>query len=179
MKNEGFLLSFKKGQIYNRNFSSKPHLNVWFNVKQKLIITKLFGGYCVCEQKRRWMWGNGRHNHLPPTTAIATASALSLAPSQSAFSLHFLFFFTSLFGQIGYNDCECKDWLWSVAVIWSRPPGMKSQSFMEMIKSAKGSTHDDDLDDEDEFILKRENSTTTTHKGIFHNYTLFTFYNNL
>lgn len=56
---------------------------------------------------------------------------------------------------------------------------MKSQSFMEMIKSAKGSTHDDDLDDEDEFILKRENSTTTNHKGIFHNYTLFTFYNNL
>ncbi|KAL9438374.1 hypothetical protein AB3S75_024116 [Citrus x aurantiifolia] len=47
----------------------------------------------------------------------------------------------------------------------SQPPGMKSQSFMEMIKSAKGSTHDDDLDDEDEFILKRENSTTTTHKG--------------
>lgn len=46
---------------------------------------------------------------------------------------------------------------------------MKSQSFMEMIKSAKVSTHDDDLDDEDEFILKRENSTTTTHKGIFHN----------
>lgn len=47
----------------------------------------------------------------------------------------------------------------------SQPPGMKSQSFMEMIKSAKVSTHDDDLDDEDEFILKRENSTTTTHKG--------------
>ncbi|KAH9778338.1 transcription factor BIM1 [Citrus sinensis] len=47
----------------------------------------------------------------------------------------------------------------------SQPPGMKSQSFMEMIKSAKGSTHDDDLDDEDEFILKRENSTPTTHKG--------------
>lgn len=56
---------------------------------------------------------------------------------------------------------------------------MKSQSFMEMIKSAKGSTHDDDLDDEDEFILKRENSTTTNHKGSFHNYTLLTFYNNL
>lgn len=36
---------------------------------------------------------------------------------------------------------------------------------MEMIKSAKGSTHDDDLDDADEFILKRENSTTTNHKG--------------
>lgn len=47
----------------------------------------------------------------------------------------------------------------------SQPPGMKSQSFMEMIKSAKGSTHDDDLDDEDEFILKGENSTTTIHKG--------------
>lgn len=47
----------------------------------------------------------------------------------------------------------------------SQPLGMKSQSFMEMIKSAKGSTHDDDLDDEDEFILKRENSTPTTHKG--------------
>ncbi|XP_024043894.1 LOW QUALITY PROTEIN: transcription factor BIM1 [Citrus clementina] len=47
----------------------------------------------------------------------------------------------------------------------SQPLGMKSQSFMEMIKSAKGSTHDDDLDDADEFILKRENSTTTNHKG--------------
>ncbi|KDO65634.1 hypothetical protein CISIN_1g0384512mg, partial [Citrus sinensis] len=46
----------------------------------------------------------------------------------------------------------------------SQPLGMKSQSFMEMIKSAKGSTHDDDLDDADEFILKRENSTTTNHK---------------
>ncbi|KAH7549248.1 hypothetical protein JRO89_XS13G0004200 [Xanthoceras sorbifolium] len=41
------------------------------------------------------------------------------------------------------------------------PSGVKSQSFMEMIKSAKGSSQDDDLDDDDEFLLKKENSGTT------------------
>ncbi|KAK4844251.1 hypothetical protein QYF36_018060 [Acer negundo] len=44
----------------------------------------------------------------------------------------------------------------------SQPSGAKSQSFMEMIKSAKGSIQDDDLlDDDDEFLLKKENSGTT------------------
>uniref|UniRef100_A0A2P2LRP8 BHLH domain-containing protein n=1 Tax=Rhizophora mucronata TaxID=61149 RepID=A0A2P2LRP8_RHIMU len=32
----------------------------------------------------------------------------------------------------------------------------KNQSFMEIIKSAKGSTQDDDLDDEEEIVLKKE-----------------------
>ncbi|KAK2663461.1 hypothetical protein Ddye_002035 [Dipteronia dyeriana] len=44
----------------------------------------------------------------------------------------------------------------------SQPSGVKSQSFMEMIKSAKGNIQDDDLlDDDDEFLLKKENSGTT------------------
>lgn len=46
----------------------------------------------------------------------------------------------------------------------SQPSGQKSQSFMEMIKSAKGSTQDDNLDDEEEFVLKKE-SPSPVHKG--------------
>lgn len=48
---------------------------------------------------------------------------------------------------------------------FKRPSGQKSQSFMEMIKSAKGSTQDEDLEDEEEFILKKE-SPSPIHKGI-------------
>ncbi|XP_012080446.1 transcription factor BIM1 isoform X6 [Jatropha curcas] len=46
----------------------------------------------------------------------------------------------------------------------SQPSGQKSHSFMEMIKSAKGSTQDDNLDDEEEFVLKKE-SSSPVHKG--------------
>ncbi|XP_021909245.1 transcription factor BIM1 [Carica papaya] len=42
----------------------------------------------------------------------------------------------------------------------SRSSAQKSQSFMEMIKSAKGSTQEEDLDDDEEFVLKKEISTT-------------------
>ncbi|KAJ6759724.1 TRANSCRIPTION FACTOR BIM1 [Salix purpurea] len=46
-----------------------------------------------------------------------------------------------------------------------RPPGLKStQSFIEMIQSAKGSTLDDDLDDEETFLLKKE-TPSPIHKG--------------
>ncbi|CAA7023484.1 unnamed protein product [Microthlaspi erraticum] len=39
----------------------------------------------------------------------------------------------------------------------------RSQSFMDMIRSAKGSSQDDDLDDDDEeFIMKKENNTPTS-----------------
>ncbi|XP_015572073.2 transcription factor BIM1 isoform X1 [Ricinus communis] len=38
----------------------------------------------------------------------------------------------------------------------SQPSGQKSQSFMEMIKSAKDSSQDDKLDEEEEFVLKKE-----------------------
>ncbi|KAL5544869.1 hypothetical protein UlMin_008653 [Ulmus minor] len=45
----------------------------------------------------------------------------------------------------------------------SRPSGQRNQSFMEMLKSAKGSINDEELDEEEEeFILKKEASTTTT-----------------
>ncbi|XP_065879586.1 transcription factor BIM1 [Euphorbia lathyris] len=46
----------------------------------------------------------------------------------------------------------------------SLPTGQKSQSFMEMIQSAKGCSQDDNLDDEDEFVLKKE-SPPPIHKG--------------
>ncbi|XP_022737710.1 transcription factor BIM1-like [Durio zibethinus] len=41
----------------------------------------------------------------------------------------------------------------------------KSQSFMEMIKSAKGSSQDDDFEEDDDFVLKKESPTTTNSKG--------------
>ncbi|XP_017973595.1 PREDICTED: transcription factor BIM1 isoform X2 [Theobroma cacao] len=41
----------------------------------------------------------------------------------------------------------------------------KSQSFMEMIKSAKGSAQDDDFEEDEDFVLKKESSTTTHSKG--------------
>ncbi|KAJ4822663.1 hypothetical protein Tsubulata_048765 [Turnera subulata] len=41
----------------------------------------------------------------------------------------------------------------------SQPPGQKSQSFMEMIKSAKGSAQDDEFDDEEEFVIKKESTS--------------------
>ncbi|XP_061953567.1 transcription factor BIM1-like isoform X1 [Populus nigra] len=47
----------------------------------------------------------------------------------------------------------------------SQPPGLKcTQSFIEMIKSAKGSNLDDDLDDEETFLLKKE-TPSPIHKG--------------
>ncbi|XP_031287622.1 transcription factor BIM1 isoform X2 [Pistacia vera] len=42
----------------------------------------------------------------------------------------------------------------------SQQSGLKSQSFLEIIKSAKDSTQDEDLDDEEEYSLKIENSST-------------------
>ncbi|KAE8036873.1 hypothetical protein FH972_009506 [Carpinus fangiana] len=50
----------------------------------------------------------------------------------------------------------------------NRATGQKNKSFMEMIKSAKvGNAEEDDLDDEEEFVLKKEPSTsvTTAHRG--------------
>lgn len=41
----------------------------------------------------------------------------------------------------------------------SQPPGQTSQSFMEMIKSAKGSTQDDEFDDEEDFVIKKESTS--------------------
>ncbi|CAK7323187.1 unnamed protein product [Dovyalis caffra] len=47
----------------------------------------------------------------------------------------------------------------------SQPSGQKStQSFIEMIKSAKGGTLDDYVDDEEEFLLKKE-TPSPIHKG--------------
>ncbi|XVF49893.1 hypothetical protein PTKIN_Ptkin04bG0052600 [Pterospermum kingtungense] len=41
----------------------------------------------------------------------------------------------------------------------------KTQSFMEMIKSAKSSSHDDDFEEDEAFVLKKESSTSTHSKG--------------
>ncbi|KAJ9140590.1 hypothetical protein P3X46_031222 [Hevea brasiliensis] len=46
----------------------------------------------------------------------------------------------------------------------SQPSGQKGHSFIEMIKSAKDSAQDDNLDDEEEFVLKKE-SPSPIHKG--------------
>lgn len=49
----------------------------------------------------------------------------------------------------------------------NRATGKKSKSFMEMIKSANGGiSQDDDLDEEEEFVLKKEPSpaVTITHE---------------
>nr|CAA8287654.1 Unknown [Brassica napus]CAA8392266.1 Unknown [Brassica napus]CAA8403925.1 Unknown [Brassica napus] len=43
----------------------------------------------------------------------------------------------------------------------SQGSGLKSQSFMDMIRSAKGTSQDDDLDDEDDFFMKKESSSTS------------------
>ncbi|KAG2334451.1 hypothetical protein Bca52824_005631 [Brassica carinata] len=43
----------------------------------------------------------------------------------------------------------------------SQGSGLKSQSFMDMIRSAKGTSQDDDLDDEDDFVMKKESSSTS------------------
>ncbi|CAN8298693.1 unnamed protein product [Cochlearia groenlandica] len=43
----------------------------------------------------------------------------------------------------------------------SQGSGLKSQSFMDMIRSAKGTSQDDDLDDEEDFIMKKESSSTS------------------
>ncbi|KAM1322957.1 hypothetical protein PS2_015436 [Malus domestica] len=46
----------------------------------------------------------------------------------------------------------------------SQSSGQKNLSFMEMMKSsAKGSTREDELDDQEEFVLKKGTSTTTTN----------------
>jgi hypothetical protein len=45
---------------------------------------------------------------------------------------------------------------------------LKSQSFMDMIRSAKGSSQEDDLDDEEDFIMKKESSSTSqSHRGLY------------
>ncbi|KAG8639011.1 hypothetical protein MANES_14G089600v8 [Manihot esculenta] len=46
----------------------------------------------------------------------------------------------------------------------SKPSGKKGQSFLEMIKSAKDSADDDNLDDEEKFVLKKE-TPSPIHKG--------------
>jgi len=49
---------------------------------------------------------------------------------------------------------------------FNRPAGRRStQSFIEMIKSAKGCALDDDVDDEEEFLLKKE-TPSPIRKGI-------------
>ncbi|KAL0752114.1 hypothetical protein Bca101_034117 [Brassica carinata] len=43
----------------------------------------------------------------------------------------------------------------------SQGSGLKSQSFMDMLRSAKGTSQDDDLDDEEDFVTKKESSSTS------------------
>lgn len=49
---------------------------------------------------------------------------------------------------------------------FNRQSVQRNQSFMEMIKSAKGSSQEDELDDDEEFVLKKEISTNINHKGM-------------
>ncbi|KAG2334497.1 hypothetical protein Bca52824_005677 [Brassica carinata] len=43
----------------------------------------------------------------------------------------------------------------------SQGSGLKSQSFMDMIRSAKETSQDDALDDEEDFVMKKESSSTS------------------
>lgn len=43
----------------------------------------------------------------------------------------------------------------------SQASGLKSQSFMDMIRSAKASSQDDDGDDDEEFVMKKESPSTS------------------
>ncbi|XP_018445697.1 transcription factor BIM1 isoform X1 [Raphanus sativus] len=43
----------------------------------------------------------------------------------------------------------------------SQGSGLKSQSFMDMLRSAKGTSQDDDFDDEEDFVMKKESSSTS------------------
>lgn len=45
----------------------------------------------------------------------------------------------------------------------SQPTGKKNPSFMEMLKSAKSTSQDEELDDDSEFVIKKE--TSTANKG--------------
>ncbi|XP_030493398.1 transcription factor BIM1 isoform X2 [Cannabis sativa] len=47
----------------------------------------------------------------------------------------------------------------------SQPSAQRNQSFMEMIKSAKGCSQDDEIEEEDQYILKKEISTGTAQRG--------------
>lgn len=50
---------------------------------------------------------------------------------------------------------------------FNRPTGHTGQSFMDLIKSAKGFSQDDNLDEEDDFVLKKV-SPSPVCKGLFH-----------
>ncbi|KAK3225538.1 hypothetical protein Dsin_005400 [Dipteronia sinensis] len=94
----------------------------------------------------QWASQSSSHNHHHQN------SFSSLSSSQSV-TFIYLFIFLLLIALTGHVNSH--DGL-------NRPLGVKSQSFMEMIKSAKGSIQDDDLlDEDDEFLLKKENSGTT------------------
>ncbi|CAH8312554.1 unnamed protein product [Eruca vesicaria subsp. sativa] len=43
----------------------------------------------------------------------------------------------------------------------SQGSGIKTPSFMDMLRSAKGTSQDDDLDDEEDFVMKKESSSTS------------------
>ncbi|XP_062116863.1 transcription factor BIM2 isoform X2 [Humulus lupulus] len=47
----------------------------------------------------------------------------------------------------------------------SQPSAQRNQSFMEMIKSAKGCSQEEELEEEDQFVHKKEVSTATTQRG--------------
>lgn len=46
----------------------------------------------------------------------------------------------------------------------NRTSGQKNQSFMEMMKSAKDYTQDEELENEESFFLKKESSNTQRGK---------------
>ena len=84
----------------------------------------------------------------------------SFSSSQSVFiSLSIILLFVRL------QTLELK---WGLLVISNRPSGQRNQSFMEMIKSAKGSSREEEVEEEEQFVLKKETSTAnTTQRGVF------------
>ncbi|XP_039011825.1 transcription factor BIM1-like isoform X2 [Hibiscus syriacus] len=70
------------------------------------------------------------------------------------------------------ENSNCSSYTGSGFTLWEESAGKKgktgkekSQTFMEMIKSAKGSSLDDDFEEDDDFILKKESSITTHNIG--------------
>ncbi|XP_039042409.1 transcription factor BIM1-like isoform X3 [Hibiscus syriacus] len=70
------------------------------------------------------------------------------------------------------ENSNCSSYTGSGFALWEESAGKKGktrkekmQSFMEMIKSAKGNSLDDDFEEDEDFVLKKESSTSTHNIG--------------
>lgn len=99
----------------------------------------------------------------PSSTNTHRNSFSSLSSSKSVYvSFTFCFLFMHSRPSFSIKQLMITD-VWLI----NRPSGKKGQSFLEMIKSAKDSADDDNLDDEEKFVLKKE-TPSPIHKGLFH-----------